>query len=233
MTSLIVTGASSGIGLAIARRFMAEGWRVINLSRRPCPEPQVEHLSADLQDPECLERALAGLAGRFAQGSQFCLVHNAARLEPDRIDDLPDAKLRSVIELNLLAPNRINQALIPLMGAGSSILYIGSTLAEKAVPGTASYTIAKHALVGMMRATCQDLAGRRIHTCMLCPGFTDTPQLRALLGDDPERLRAIAAMNAFGRLVAPEEIAELAWVAAHSPVLNGALIHANLGQSER
>jgi NAD(P)-dependent dehydrogenase (short-subunit alcohol dehydrogenase family) len=137
------------------------------------------------------------------------------------------------LELNLVSATGLNQRLIPFMQPGSCILYIGSTLAEKAVPGVASYVIAKHALAGMMRATCQDLAGRGIHTCMLCPGFTDTEQLRELIGDDPEILAAVTGLSAFDRLITPEEIADLVVFSARSPVLNGALIHANLGQRER
>ena len=101
------------------------------------------------------------------------------------------------------------------------------------MPGVASYVIAKHALVGMMRATCQDLAGRGIHTCIICPGFTDTEQLRGLIGDNPDTLAAITGLSAFDRLIEPEEIADAVAFAERAPVLNGALIHANLGQRER
>jgi NAD(P)-dependent dehydrogenase (short-subunit alcohol dehydrogenase family) len=68
---------------------------------------------------------------------------------------------------------------------------------------------------------------------MICPGFTDTEQLRRLVGDDTATLAAIAGMSAFDRLIEPEEIADAVAFAAHAPVLNGALIHANLGQRER
>jgi NAD(P)-dependent dehydrogenase (short-subunit alcohol dehydrogenase family) len=154
-------------------------------------------------------------------------------MRSDRIDALPSADLREILELNVVAANGLNQIVVPRMAAGSSVLYIGSTLAEKAVPGVASYVIAKHALAGMMRATCQDLAGRGIHTCMICPGFTDTEQLRGLIGGNAELLASITAMSAFDRLIEPEEIADAAAFAAGAPVLNGALIHASLGQRER
>ena len=233
MNQLIITGASSGIGHAIAARFLADGWSVLNLSRRPCPEPGVENLSVDLESPASLDALGESLPGRIAAEGRICLVHNASIMRADRIDALPDADLRAVLELNLLSPNRLNQLILPRMGAGSSVLYIGSTLSEKAVPGAASYVIVKHALVGMMRATCQDLAGRDLHTCLICPGFTDTPQVRALIDGHPETLAAITAMNAFGRLITPEEIASAVAFAAESPMLNGSVIHANLGQRER
>jgi NAD(P)-dependent dehydrogenase (short-subunit alcohol dehydrogenase family) len=83
----------------------------------------------------------------------------------------------------------------------------------------------------MMRATCQDLAGRQIHTACICPGFTDTEMLRTHVPADA--MDAISGMSAFERLVRPEEIADTLFWAARSPVINGAVIHANLGQVER
>jgi NAD(P)-dependent dehydrogenase (short-subunit alcohol dehydrogenase family) len=83
----------------------------------------------------------------------------------------------------------------------------------------------------MMRATCQDLVGTGIHTACICPGFTDTEMLRDHV--PTEAMGAISAMSAFGRLIDPEEIASTLLWAADSPVLNGAVIHANLGQVER
>lgn len=233
MNRLIVTGASSGIGRAVAARFLLDGWGVLNISRRPCPDVGVENLSCDLAEPDAIESLEPALAGWLEGATRICLVHNASVMRSDRIDRLSSQDLRQVLELNIVSAGALNRLVLPRMGQGSSLLYVGSTLAEKAVPGVASYVIAKHALAGMMRATCQDLAGRGIHTCMICPGFTDTEQLRALIGDDPETLAAIRGLSAFDRLIEPAEIAETVAFAAGAPVLNGALIHANLGQRER
>ena len=233
MKHLVITGASSGIGRAIATHFLVDGWDVTNVSRRPCPEPGVENLLCDLADPEALAPLAEALLSRLVGAEPICLVHNASVMRSDRIDALASADLRAVLELNIVAPNGLNQLILPRMGPGSSVIYIGSTLAEKAVSGVASYVIAKHALAGMMRATCQDLAGRGIHSCMICPGFTDTEQLRRLIDGNPQTLAAITALSTFDRLIEPEEIAEAVAFAAQAPVLNGALIHANLGQRER
>lgn len=233
MNHLIVTGASSGIGRAIATRFLLDGWGVLSISRRASPDHGVDNLLCDLAEPDAVERCHDPLIARLRTADRVCLVHNASVMRSDRIGQLSNVALREVLELNVLAANALNEILIGSMGAGSSIIYIGSTLAEKAVPGVASYVIAKHALVGMMRATCQDLAGRGIHTCMICPGFTDTEQLRGLIGDNTETMAAITGMSAFGRLIEPEEIADAVAFAAQAPVLNGAVIHANLGQRER
>jgi len=233
MNLLIITGASSGIGQALATRFLVDGYAVLNVSRRPCPESGVENIPCNLAQPGVADGLGSALTPWLEGASRVCLVHNASVMHRDRIDALESDHLRSVLELNIVAANALNRQVIPFMAAGSSVIYIGSTLAEKAVPGVASYVIAKHALAGMMRSTCQDLAGRGIHTCMICPGFTDTEQLRRLVGDDTATLAAIAGMSAFDRLIEPEEIADAVAFAAHAPVLNGALIHANLGQRER
>ncbi len=83
----------------------------------------------------------------------------------------------------------------------------------------------------MMRATCQDLAGEKIHTACVCPGFTDTEMLREHIPEDV--MPAIQEMSAYERLITPEEIAEALFWASQNPIINGSLIHANLGQIER
>ena len=118
------------------------------------------------------------------------------------------------------------------MGKQSSVLYVGSTLSEKAVAGAFSYVISKHAQLGMMRASCQDLAGTGIHTAMVCPGFTETEMLKQHLGGDTSLMHEIGSQNGFGRLVDPDEIAAaLIWAQAN-PVINGSVMHGNLGQVE-
>ncbi len=74
--------------------------------------------------------------------------------------------------------------------------------------------------------------GSGLHTAMICPGFTDTEMLRTHLGSDPSIEAGVAAMSSFNRLIEPEEIAELIRGAHHNPVINGAVLHANLGQKE-
>ena len=69
-------------------------------------------------------------------------------------------------------------------------------------------------------------------TAMVCPGFTDTEMLRTHLGNDSEVAAAIASMNSFNRLIEPAEIAELILWVHQNPVINGAVLHANLGQKE-
>ena len=231
MKTLIITGASAGIGLAAAQRFAAAGWAVTNISRRPCPLVGVRHLRGDLAAPDFAEKLRVPLEAALDAADQVVLIHNASRLQSDSAADTPSEQLRTVLEVNLVAANSLNRLAIPRMGRGSAILFVGSTLAEKAVPNSYSYVVSKHALVGMMRATCQDLAGRGVHTVCICPGFTDTEMLRAHVPE--EAMPAVAGMSAYERLIEPHEIAETLFWAAANPVVNGAVLHANLGQVER
>lgn len=231
MKLAIVTGASAGIGLATARRFVDAGYRTVNLSRRPCPLPAVTHLRCDLSDPDALDAIAPELAATLEGATEVALIHNASRLLGDTAADAPTDALRSVLEVNVVAIHALNRLLIPRMGSGSCILIVGSTLAEKAVPGSFSYVVSKHAQIGMMRAACQDLAGTGIHTACICPGFTDTEMLREHVPADA--MDSVRGMSAFGRLIEPAEIAEALLWAASSPVINGSVIHANLGQIER
>lgn len=232
MKIAIITGASVGIGCATAQAFLDEGFTVYNLARRECPIHAVTNLACDLASPDSINRAVDTLETALKNSSEVALVHNASQMRKDRANDCSSDSLEQVLATNVIAINSLNQRLLPLMPTASSVLYIGSTLAEKAVQNSFSYVVSKHAQLGMMRATCQDLMGSGIHTAMICPGFTDTEMLRTHLGDDPAVAAAIAGMNSFSRFIEPEEIAELIRWAHHNPVINGAVLHANLGQKE-
>ena len=227
---MIVTGASAGIGLATAQRFLDDGYNVVNLSRRRCPIRAVNHVNCDLAVPGFFEPLSSTLTPLLKDAERIVLIHNASRMLSDSAVETPSKRLREVLEVNLVAANTLNYSLIPYLRSGSSILYVGSTLSKKAVPGSFSYIISKHAIVGMMRATCQDLAGRGIHTACVCPGFTDTEMLRQHVS--AESMESVRNRSAFGRLIAPEEIAGTLHFCAHNPVINGAVLHANLGQIE-
>lgn len=233
LSTLVITGASRGIGQATAERFAAAGWRVVNLSRSAPAQPGVLHVSADLADPAWDSAAGAALLDAVAGSERIAVVHNAGLLTKDSVPTLDGVALARVLQVNVVAPQQINRVLLPAMGPGSAIVYVGSTLGEKAVAGACGYVVSKHALIGLMRATCQDLAGRAIHTACVCPGFTDTEMLRAHVGADEGVLGSLAAGMTFGRLIRPGEIADTILFCAMNPVINGSVIHANLGQVER
>ena len=225
-----ISGASRGIGLATAERFLQEGYRVVSLSRSRPANPEIEHLQVDFSVAHWVE-GLADLDSWMAADTQLSLIHNASVLRKDSVRNA-GAALAGVLQINLVAAQELNEYLLPRMTRGSCILYLGSTLSDKAVANTLSYSVSKHAILGLMRATCQDLVGTGIHTAAVCPGFTDTEMLRNHLGNDPQIIGAIEQGVSYGRLIRPEEIAEALWFCAKNPVINGSVIHANLGQIE-
>ena len=187
----------------------------------------------DLATKGCEENFKKELLPQLENAGRVILVHNAARLDKDNVENIQASNLRNILEINVVVPTALNRILIPNMSEGSAIIYVGSTLSEKAVPGAFSYVTSKHAVVGLMKATCQDLMDRGIHTACVCPGFTDTPMLRNHLNHDETIIEQIKTMNAQNRLIKPTEIAATIYFAATNPVINGAVLHANMGQKER
>ncbi len=228
----IITGASQGIGRATAEHFLKQGWRVINISRRDCSIPEVINCNIDLALLSTLPNQNNSITKYLTDTQRICLVHNAAMFHKDSIYDLPADILQQAFTVNVVAPLLLNQLLLPKMDIGSAIIFIGSTLATKAVANTASYVTTKHAVVGLMRATCQDLITPHVHTCCICPGFTATDMLQQHLQQHPEVYENIKNRVHAKRLIEPQEIAELIYFCAGHPVINGAVIHANLGQIE-
>ncbi len=229
--TVLITGASKGIGKASAALFLSKGMRVINLSRSKCALNGVENIKADLmaEDWSAVESSLK--ARLSDERRPIVLVHNAAIFDGgSTLEDCSNAMRRSY-ELNVVAPLRLNALVRPLMTRSSSIIYIGSTLSEKAVSGIAPYVASKHGMAGLMKSTTQDLGNSGIHTAMVCPGFTDTEMLRHNIPSS-EVLESIKSNQLMGRLITPGEIAEAIYSVATQPVFNGSLIHANLGQVE-
>ena len=232
--TLIISGASKGIGRATAKLFVEKGYAVINLSRSDPKLNGVKHLTVDLTDPAWPNNHGKLLIESIENTTpdELCLIHNAAQMYKDNNESVTVENLQKTLQINVIAATQLNQLLLPKMADGSSILYVASTLAEKAVPGTCSYVISKHAQLGLMRSTCQDLMGRGIHTASVCPGLTDTEMLRNHVNNDEEILQNMTNLSSYNRLVKPEEIANTLFFCSQNQAINGSIIHANLGQKE-
>lgn len=230
--ALVITGASRGIGFATAELFRDDGYRVINLSRRDPGLKDIIHITADLAQQDWVGSVDGELTQALAGIEIITVIHNAGLLLKDNIGSVSADDLHRVMQINVIAPTQLNQLLLPLMSSGSAIIYVGSTLSEKAVANSCSYVTSKHAVVGLMRASCQDLTGKNIHTACVCPGFTETEMLSDHVGGSREILESIASGVTFNRLIEPLEIAKTLQFAAQNPVVNGSVMHVNLGQIE-
>ncbi|MDF1795535.1 MAG: SDR family NAD(P)-dependent oxidoreductase [Coxiellaceae bacterium] len=229
---LIITGGSKGIGKAAVSLFVQQDWQVLNLSRSTCDIEGVDNLAIDLSQADALNQHKKRLQDTVSQADQCCLIHNAGHMIRDRIGDQKIDILHANFQLMIVGASILNNLLIEQMKPGSSILYSGSTVSEMGVPKNASYITLKHAVVGMMRATCQDLADTGIHTCCVCPGLTDTDMLRDSLPTEKALEWARSKVGA-NRLIQPNEIAELLFFCANHAVINGSVMHAHLGQLQQ
>lgn len=226
---LVITGGSKGIGEKTIAQFMAQGWRAINLSRTPCTHPGVVNIAMDLAYCDSIAAAAPQLRTALQAPEQIALVHNAAFYKRDSVDAIDVSVLQQTLQTNVVACVALNQILLPIMPPTSAIIYIGSTLAVKGVPGSASYIISKHAMVGLMKATCQDLIGKGIHTACVCPGLVETDLLKQTM--DTSAMNYLLENVVIGkRLIQPQEIADVIYFCATHETINGVVIQANLGQ---
>lgn len=203
--TFLVTGASKGIGLALAQRLTRDGHRVVGLARGPSPDFPGELISVDLGDGEATGRVLADLAERIPFDG---VVNNVGLVRPQRLGSIELPALDEVLRLNLHPAVRTAQALLPGMKARSwgRIVSISSLTVLGAVERTA-YAAAKAALVSFGRSWALELATTGITVNTVAPGPTETELFRANNppGSEGERRYLSAVpMARFGR---PDEIA--------------------------
>ncbi|MDH5506478.1 MAG: SDR family oxidoreductase [Anaerolineae bacterium] len=214
--TVLVTGASAGIGRATVQYFVESGWRVIGLDRHPhdgdFPSDGV-FIQADLADPKAVQSAFSQIKD-FAP-SLDALVNNAAvqlakpllQTTLDEWDDLMNVNLRGVF----LA---IQHAHPLLKSAGGAVVNIASVHALATSAGIAAYAASKGGLLALTRALAIEFAPDGIRVNAVLPGAVDTPMLHAGLdrghaaGDTlAARLAAIAKNTVIGRVGTPAEIA--------------------------
>lgn len=190
----LVTGASSGIGAAIAARLAADGWQVTGLCRS-APMAGVRHVPVDLADRAATRQVLAGL------GSFEAVIHAAGLLRVGRHDamDLDDGSAMWRLHVEVAA--ELIAALASAMPDDGRIILIGSRVAQGAA-GRSLYAASKAALVGLARSVAAELAPRRITVNVVAPAATETPMLR-----DPARKSEPPKTPPMGRLIQPEEVA--------------------------
>jgi NAD(P)-dependent dehydrogenase (short-subunit alcohol dehydrogenase family) len=195
----VVTGASSGIGKAIAERLLDDGWAVIGVSRS---EPAIRDerfrfLQADLAAGDATSEGLSELPPTQA------LVHAAGLLRVGRIGEQDPGDGALMWRTHVEAAVRLVERLVPAMPDGGRIVLIGSRVASGAA-GRAQYAATKAALTGLARSWAIELAARRITVNVVAPGATDTPMLK-----DPARSAVAPKLPPIGRFVQPEEVAAL------------------------
>ncbi len=214
----LVTGASRGIGAAVAKRLAAEGAVVaVNYAGRADAAAEVVSaidteggtaaaFQADVSDPSACSKLVDDVVARF--GRVEVLVNNAGITRDGLLVRMSDDDWRAVLETNLSGAFYLSRAVGKLMmkQRSGSIINISSVVGVMGNAGQANYAAAKAGLIGLTKSVARELAGRGVRANAVAPGFIATDMTDSL----PESAReAATASIAMGRLGAPEDIAAM------------------------
>jgi NAD(P)-dependent dehydrogenase (short-subunit alcohol dehydrogenase family) len=217
----LITGGESGIGLATARLFVAEGARVHLVGiDEPKLASAVQALGedialasvADVTNEEAVERAVAEGADRF--GRLDVVVSNAGISgDVSEIADYPSDMFARTLEVHVLGAFHILKHTIPRISDGGSIIITSSVAGLVGFGGLSAYVAAKHGQVGLMRSAAKEVASRRIRVNTMHPGPTSTPfqddiEMRLTGQPRDEAAKAFDALIPLGRHTTPDEIAQ-------------------------
>lgn len=225
----LVTGASRGIGAAIAQALAQAGMHVTLLGRDQTalqatsarlPLGTRHHIElADVTDHKAMQRAIASASA--ALGPVHVLVNNAGQALGGPIDQTSPALWAQMLAVNLTGSYNAIYAALPSLRASATgadparIINVASTAGLQGYPQVSAYVAAKHGVVGLTRALALELTKDAITVNAVCPGYTDTDlaaqaveSLARNTGKSPEQARALVVRrNPQQRLVAPEEVA--------------------------
>lgn len=207
----LVTGATRGIGRAIAERLLADGARVVGTGTKPGGKIPAgcEYLAVDLSDPA----ATAAFAKEAATIAPDILVNNAGINQNAGFADIDPADFARIQQVNVAAPFAIMRAVVPGMVAKGwgRIVTLSSIWGKISRAGRGSYSTSKFAVDGMTAALSAEMAQHGVLVNCVAPGFIDTELTRRVLGEDG--VREVAAQVPARRLGKPVEIAAfVAWL---------------------
>ncbi|HML50990.1 MAG TPA: 3-oxoacyl-ACP reductase FabG [Propionicimonas sp.] len=202
--SVLVTGASRGIGAAIATDFAAAGHRVAGLSTTGAAPEGVLGLAADITDAAAVDAAFA--QAEAAHGPVEVLVANAGITKDTLMLRMTEDDFAQVIEVNLAGAFRCAKRASKTMirARFGRIIFMGSVVGLYGSAGQVNYSASKAGLVGMARSLTRELGSRGITANVVAPGFIET-DMTAVLGDEvSERYRSQVPAGRFGSV---EEVA--------------------------
>lgn len=239
--TMLVTGAGSGIGAAVADLAQREGWDVVATDLRSPEVVEVPGagssgtghrvtLAADTTDPEQLQQAVELAVAEF--GGLSCLVANAGIGFPESFEQVSRASWTRVMDTNAYGSLLSAQTALPALTASGSgsIVFVASIAARQAsVSNGAQYTASKYAIVGLTRHLARELGDTGVRINCVCPGPTVTPLLTSQVSDDA--VDAIRERTPLGRLGQPEDVAEVIEFLAgpRARHMHGAIVDVNGG----
>lgn len=203
----LVTGASRGIGLAIAQALASEGCNLVLTGRNPSTlNKAAKELSGgkinvlpvvcDVRDPLEVKQLLAAVKNRFRR--MDILINNAGVAHPNQsVAKLPVKSWMEVIDTNLTGMFLVTRAALPLMRRGGAIVNNLSIAAKQVFPGSSAYNASKHGALGFTDTLREDLRGHGIRVIALLPGATDTAIWKTLWPEAPRK-----------KMMSPKTVAE-------------------------
>jgi 3-oxoacyl-(acyl-carrier-protein) reductase len=221
--TVLVTGGNRGIGLAIARAFAKQGYRVAVTHRGSGAPEGLFGVACDVTDTAAVDAAFSAVEGEL--GPVEVLVANAGITDDTLLMRMSDDQFQRVIDTNLTGAFRCaKRASTKMLRARwGRIIFISSVVGLYGGPGQVNYAASKAGLVGMARSITRELGSRNITANVVAPGFIETDMTDAL----PEQRRAeiISAVPA-GRLAHPDEVAAaVTWLAGDAAAyISGAVI---------
>jgi meso-butanediol dehydrogenase / (S,S)-butanediol dehydrogenase / diacetyl reductase len=238
----VITGAGTGIGAAVAARFVAEGAAVVLAGRRPGPLHEVAAslgaravaIPADAADDADMARVVAAAVAEF--GGVDILVANAGAAAPGTAADVTDEAWSQHIRANLTTCLVSARACLPqLVERRGCVVVVSSVAGLFATPESVGYATAKHGVIGLARSMTRDFGPRGVRVNTVCPGWVRTPMADLEMDqlaeqhDLPDREAAYALATAQVPLRKPADPDEVAAVVAflaseHASAVSGAVL---------
>ena len=233
----LVTGASKGIGAAVARRLARDGFDVAvhhntdaagakrTAAAVKAAGRKTVLVKADLAEPDGCKQVAEAVAEAFPR--LHAIVHNAGFYDRRKVAELDDDAWRATLAVNLEAPGHLTRRLLPRLADGASLVFVSSVVAHRGSAHGAAYIAAKAGVEGLMRTMARELAPK-VRANAVAPGYIDTA---ILAKDTPAQRKGRTDQVPLGRLGSPEEVAAaVAFLAGpDSAYVTGTVLHVNGG----